>query len=442
MRKKREVKLAGAGLAAAAVFGASTVAQAQTTCTAPLCSSYNGGNVVYFDGSTAVQPVLQTLAKNFAAATPAINIGIVYQSVGSCQGNIDLLTPVLQKQSPVYLDPVSGKATACCLADPVNGQAPDIAVSDVFPAICTATNNAPAVGTGFKEFVGPIQVMTMVTRKESKENSISADAAYTIFGFAGSQYQVMPWIDPTMMFIRKPTSGTINMIGTAINLPAAKWLAGYMGLATQQQSGSGALLAALQNASNADASIGILAADLADQYRNPAALADGGAPPPAIKILAYKHTGQSCGYYPDSDAAHFDKINVRQGRYAIWGPVHMITAVDATTKVPKNANVNTILQYFASVGPSPDATLTTAQKQAMIDAEAKAYTVPWCAMQVQRATEIGLPTSFQPAEPCGCYYESQKGAPSAGCTACTPANEATVCTGSTPKCRYGFCEAM
>jgi len=69
----------------------------------------HGGNVVYFTGSTAVQPVLQKLANSFAAATTPINIGIVYQSVGSCHGNIDLLTPAAEKASAVYLDPDLGQ---------------------------------------------------------------------------------------------------------------------------------------------------------------------------------------------------------------------------------------------------------------------------------------------------------------------------------------------
>jgi hypothetical protein len=228
------------------------------------------------------------------------------------------------------------------------------------------------------------------------------------------------------------------MIGTAIGLPAAKWLGGDSGMyAAQHLGGSGAVLSALQTASNKDAAIGILAADFADQNRNPPA-PDGGTAPPGIKFLAYKHTGQSCGYLPDSDSTKFDKINVRQGRYAIWGPVHMITKVDANG-VPANANVATILKYFASVGPTPDATLTDQQKKDMIGAEANAFTVPWCAMQVQRATEIAKPTPFQPAEPCGCYYESIKGSSLSTCTVCTPTGN--ECSGSTPKCRYGFCEA-
>jgi ABC-type phosphate transport system substrate-binding protein len=421
---------AAAGLIAGAAMVWAANAGAQDA-GAPACSSYNNGNVVYFAGSTAVRPVLQTLAKNFG--TGGINIGIVYQGTGvsSCTGLGDVLMSMKEAHAAQYINPATGGLSDCTLTDPVAGQAIDVGVSDVFPATCPG---GLTVGTGFKEFLGPIQVMTMVTRKESTESSISADAAYVVFGFAGQTNMVAPWTDPTQMFIRAPSSGTINMIGTAIGLPATKWLVGAM-YDAQRKGGSGAVLSALQTASSVNASIGILAADFADQFRNPAAPSDGGAAPPGIKILAYKHKGQSCGYLPDSDSTHFDKINVRQGRYAIWGPVHMVAAADGSG-TPTNPNVKTIMDYFASVGPNPDMTLTVVQKQAMIDAEADAYTVPWCAMQVQRSGEISAPTAFQPKEPCGCYFETHKGQTVSPCTPCS-----SNCTGSTPVCRYGFCEA-
>jgi ABC-type phosphate transport system substrate-binding protein len=430
-RKNLPLAYAAAGLIATAAVVAPATARAQDAGT-PACSSYNSGNVVYFAGSTAVQPVLRTLAKNFGAN--GINIGIVYQGTGvsSCTGLGDVLMSMKEAHAAQYINPTTGGLSDCSLTDPVGGQAVDVAVSDVFPATCPG---GLTVGTGFKEFLGPIQVMTMVTRKESTESSISADAAYVVFGFAGqAPNTVAPWIDPTQMFIRAPSSGTINMIGTAIGLPASKWLVGAT-YDAQRKSGSGAVLSSLQTASSVNASIGILAADFADQFRNPAAPSDGGAAPPGIKILAYKHKGQSCGYLPDSDATHFDKINVRQGRYAIWGPVHFVTAVDGAG-TPTNPGVKTILDYFASVGPNPDATLTDTQKQAMIDAESDAFTIPWCAMQVQRSGEISAPTAFQPKEPCGCYFETRKASMVSTCTSC-----ASSCSGSTPVCRYGFCEA-
>jgi ABC-type phosphate transport system substrate-binding protein len=397
-------------------------------------------------GSTAVQPVLQKVASVFAGLTPPISI--IYYKLGSCAGLNDMLStpPVLVSGTGAYIDG-AGNATTCTA--PVAGQAVDLAVADVFPATCTSVGQAPAFpATGFNDFWGPIQVMTFVVPgapTPSARTSISADAAYTVFGFAGqAPYQVLTWTDPLEMYIRPASSGTINMIGTAIGLKSTKWLPGTSAdggdlYGSQRLGGSGAVLSALQTAPNPDKAIGIVAADFADKYRSPQTT-DAGTTLSALKILAYKHTGQSCGYLPDSDSTHYDKINVRQGRYAIWGQVHMIAPVD-TNNVPTNADVATIIQYFNSVGKAPDQTLTPMQKQTMINAEADAFTVPWCAMQVQRSSEIGTPAAFAPTEPCGCYYESHKGSMvSSYCQQCSTDPDCAD-AGTNTHCRYGFCEA-
>jgi hypothetical protein len=340
--------------------------------------------------------------------------------VSSCVGLSDVTTSTADQTAPLYLGTDGTTETPCTV--PTTGFKVDIGISDVFPSTCSGIT----VGSGQKEFQGPVQVMAMVVPKNSMQSSISADAAYVVFGFAGQQYQVMPWTDPTQMFIRKPTSGTENMIGTAIGLPATKWLvqSPIEAGAPQMLGGSGNVLTALQNSTSPEAAIGILAADFGDAHRD------------TIKILAYQHTGQDCGYLPDSDATHFDKINVRQGRYAIWGPVHMVTGVDGSGN-PTNANAATLLNYFTGTG------LTSDQQKAMIQAEANAYTIPQCAMQVSRSAEVGGEASYQPDVPCGCYYESLKngGMPfSSYCHACTA--DADCADGGTyTHCRYGFCEA-
>jgi hypothetical protein len=424
---------AAGGLVGIAVAFAPAIARAQDAGTTPLCNSFNGGNVAYFTGSTAAEPIMRKLATLLPST-----VGIVYiQTIGSCQGLTDMLMGMKEtasSSSEHYMNP-DGTVTNCVLPDVANGQLPDVAVADVYATTCAMNAGTPPVTSGFKEFLGPIQVMTMITRKESTESSISADAAYTVFGFGGQMYQVLPWTDPTQLFIRSKTSGTLNMIGAAIGLQAPKWLVGAQ-YDSQRKSGSSVVLSSLQTASSVNASLGIVAADYADQYRSPT-VGPGGTTLPAIKVLAYKHTGQSCGYLPDSDSTHYDKINVRQGRYAIWGPVHMTAAVDAGG-TPTSAAVATILQYFAAIGPSPDATLSPDVKKSMIDATADAFTIPWCAMQVQRSGEISAPTPYQPLEPCGCYYESHK---ASTVTTCTPCADDTACSAPTPKCRYGFCEA-
>ena len=57
-----------------------------------------------------------------------------------------------------------------------------------------------------------------------------------------------------------------------------------------------------------------------------------------MKQLAYQHYGQHCGYKPD--VSGFDKRNTREGRYAIWGPLHLLSQVDSSglAKKPRSNN--------------------------------------------------------------------------------------------------------
>ena len=56
-----------------------------------------------------------------------------------------------------------------------------------------------------------------------------------------------------------------------------------------------------------------------------------------LNILAYQNTGQRCGYYPDRDANSNEKQNVRDGHYAIWGPMHFLTRIDSNGIAVKRA---------------------------------------------------------------------------------------------------------
>lgn len=397
--KKTSMVCAAAALAAGTVMVTAVKAEAAT------CASYP--NPVYIGGSSAVQPLLQKIASPLSMGTTPVSI--IYISVGSCVGVSDVTTPTPDTTTPNYIDPTTGTLTACTA--PVTGTPLDIGVSDVYPSTCGVT-----LASTQKDFNGPNQVMTFLVPKASSETSISADAAYTVFGFGGATNPVAPWTDPTYFFIRKPTSGVINMLGTAIGLATTKWKG------VQEANGSNGVLADLMGlgATMPSKSIGILATDLADANRT------------SVKILAYQHTGQSCGYLPDSSSTSFDKINVRQGRYAVWGPLHLITNVDATGK-PTSAAAAALLNFFTNTG------ITPAQQKLFLDAEIAAHVVPQCAMQVSRTAEIGAEASFQPTGACGCYFEASVGTASAGCKACPNGNG--DCSGSTPVCNYGYCEA-
>jgi hypothetical protein len=328
----------------------------------------------------------------------------------------------------------------------------DIGISDVYASTCIASfdPNLVPVGTGTKDFLGPIQAMTLAVPSASTENSISQEAAYMVFGFAAATAAntIIPWNVPGDIYTRFWDSGTMEMTAVAIGLPGGKWANATNKTSAQtatsaQNMANLIIAAAAKGTTDTNAAIGNLG------WANIVA---------GVKPLAFQAKGQDCGYLPDSDSTHADKINVRQGRYAIWGPEHMITNVDASgNPVGQNGNtgaVQAVINALLSTSQAPaqmsggDAgatTLTETQVGSVIDAISApvAGAVPWCAMQVERTAEIGPEASYQPPAACSCRFEMAAGSVVTGhvCTACTAANAATVCTGSTPACHFGFCEA-
>ncbi len=467
MRNKVKVAPIAAGLlAATAALAAPRLAAAQDAGTqdagtqeagtsTPLCSTLT--NPVFISGSSASKPVLVALA-----ATLGANVSIIYQSPDSCLGVQDMLLAQPSTEtaagSPTYLNP--NGTTSTCTLDTSNPQPIDIAVSDVFPATC-ANNFSLTIPSTVVEVQGPIQAMTIAVPAASNQSSISAQAAYVVFGADATTYTVAPWSVPASIFVRAETSGTLNMIGAAIGLGPGLWVnASTSGSPpAQQQGATGKMAGAVAQAtSNIDATIGILSAEaVAGWNAAPADATD------QLKILAFQANDQSCGYLPDSSSTALDKINVRQGRYAIWGPLHFLTKTTGGQPTgPDAAAIATVLNYFIATGslqtgsvgsPAPftgaiagdaGASVTTAQMQALIAAEAKpGYVVPWCAMEAQRTSEVGAESSYSSTEPCQCFYETTMGAtvPGSNCSTRTCTTSST-CTAPYTTCRYGYCEVQ
>jgi hypothetical protein len=422
--KKTMVGVVGA-LAAGAV-----VATAGTVRAAPMMDCSGLPSPVYISGSSASKPIWDAIAASLTG------VSLIYQGPSSCVGLGEVTTGMADTNNATYMSGAGMNDAQCTNTIP----APDIGVSDVFPASCSSIMTLPS---GYKDFLGPIQVMLMAVPYTSTESSISYDAAYTVFGWGGITYQVPPWTQYADIFIRAPTSGTQTMIGSAIGLAPTKWLA-MAPDAGQHEGNSGAVLTALQTAAagaNASAAIGIIAADVGDASRGPLGMTDAGNSTNGLKILAYQAKNQSCGYLPDSDAVHKDKINVRQGRYDIWGPLHVVTAVDSMGN-PTKAAVKTVIDTITANG------LTTMAYQGLIDADAGAHVIPQCAMQVSRSQEVtpdnpGM-ASYQPPLGCGCYYEYKaNGATySPYCKACNMDSDCTAISMTYPKCHFGYCEAQ
>jgi len=269
-----------------------------------------------------------------------------------------------------------------------------------------------------------------------------------------TQNTVQPWSVSSNIFVRANTSGTLNMIGAAIGLIPAKWVNASPGTGAPQESSTGNMESAVATVTtNQSATIGILSAEGVAAW-------NGAHSTTPLNILAFQANDQSCGYLPDSALNAYDKINVRQGRYAIWGPLHFLTKTTGTSAPsntptgPDAAAVATVLNYFLATGSNPDATTFTgalagdagagvsqSDIQALITAEAKpGYVVPWCAMQAQRSSEVGPESSYSSPAPCSCLYETTLGATVSGHT-CTQCGTGNPCTGS-GVCRYGFCEVQ
>jgi ABC-type phosphate transport system substrate-binding protein len=390
-----------AAATAAVVLGGAPAARAVD------CSSLM--SPVYVTGSTAAKPLLAEIGRILAGETPPVSI--VYLGQGSCTGVDAILngTPIMGAGTTAlsYWD-ATGAEQKCDVATSTGGVVADVGISDVFATTCfQLPGGLPAT---VADTLGPVQTMTFVAPAGSPERSISAEAAYYVFGF-GADSGVAPWTDETLIFHRDDQSGTQRMIATAIGVPPTKW----KGVTATS---SGDLLMRLMNASSAGPAIGILASDVAQDNR------------PSVRVLAYQHFGQRCGYYPDSVEIFNDKANVRDGHYAIWGPLHLLARINSLG-YPVNPLAADVIGLLAGTTPAPPGL-------DLIMIEAQRHVVPQCAMHVRRVQELGPMMSFAPSGSCGCYYEKVAN----NGTTCQPCSAPLDCPSSAPVCSYGYCETQ
>lgn len=367
--------------------------------------------VVYVTGSSAAKPLLASLAP-LIFADPVNPRTVVFRSQDSCSGVASIVAgrpmATTDTTTATYWDaksvtaPSSTKTAreeSCTLA---NGQIADVGVSDVFAQTCGfAAQGLPAT---IADFHGPVQTMTFAVNKASKEQSLSAEAAYLSFGFGN----LAPWTDDTLRLRRNVSSGTQLMIATAIGLDPARW----NGVDKRNSDGVYDALESILAQEDADKSIGILGAEHSSR--------------PGVRQLAYQHVGQRCGYKPD--IRPLDKKNVREGRYALWGPMHLFAQIDGTS-FAKSRGARDLIAYLLGTAPPPLGV-------DLIRTEVALHVVPPCAMNVQRSTEMGPMSAFQPPVACGCAYDQE----ALGTTTCSACTTSAQCKAK-ESCNYGFCEA-
>jgi ABC-type phosphate transport system substrate-binding protein len=372
--------------------------------------------IVFATGSTAIQPYMARVAQVLESLSIET---VVYLGAGSCFGVNAMLSPGAYTLKNIgatatYYDPAldsngNVQSGTCAIDDPT--KLADLGISDVFPTTCVpALASQGGLPNNLHDYFGPVQVMEMVVPAPSTETSISSEAAYMVWGF-GSASGVSPWTDEAFLLQRNSSSGTQNMIAAAIGLSAGSW----HGVSNK---GSGNVLSAITNVASgkgidggptsdpnaAQKTMGILASDVADSNRQ------------VLKPLAFQDVGESCGWYPDSTSASFDKGNVRDGHYPIWGPSHLVAYSDANGN-ETNAAVKTLVDAMNGRNQAVLATLDIVQFYA------KSHIIPTCAMHVQRSQDGHDYQPYAPANSCSCYYDLQ----ATGQTSCTKCQHDSDC---------------
>jgi hypothetical protein len=361
---------------------------------------------VYVVGSSAAKPFLARVGQAIGATRT-----IVYSSQGSCVGVDAALNGTATTGAATWWEPgasdVAPLERKCDLEPP--GIAADIGISDAFPTTCA--DLPQGLPSNVADFFGPVQVMAFVVPAASTQTSISAEAAYLVFGFGGAEHAVAPWTDGALVFQRNGSSGTQNLIGAEIGVPAPRWR-GKTNKASDDMRKS---LAAVAPA-DADRAIGILSSDYADDIRG------------EDRVLAYQARGQKCGFWPDSTPTARDKRNVRDGHYPMWGPLHLLAHVGAQG-VPAKDGIAAVVGHLTGTRPLPNGV-------SLIDLYAERHLVPLCAMSVTRASDGGPLAPYRADRPCGCYFDAR----ATGHTDCAPCTTSAECPSDAPACSYGYCE--
>ncbi|HSO00373.1 MAG TPA: hypothetical protein VLS89_18905 [Candidatus Nanopelagicales bacterium] len=413
----RSIRSGLIGTIATAALLATTPALAQKNMPQVNCIDPARPNIVYIAGSSAIRNFLSVVAGLLAENDPPYSI--VYQSQGSCTGVQAIFSEDPAKRFirdipaadgkdanyAIYFKP-DGSFEECFLSP--TGNEVDVGASDVYSTTCDGI--MPPAGVTIADYEGPIQPMTFVVPAASQQRIISAEAGYLAFGVGGTSGALSagPWTDPTFFAVRNASSGTQQMISRAIGVPGDKWWGEDKGGSSQVRDD----LKVIVDAVSANKALGILSTDAADLVRND------------LRILAFQSEGQSCSYWPDSSPFSFDKMNVRDGHYTIWGPVHFY-ARQGQGGLPSDAAAALVTRFAK---PSLDIEL--------LEAIIAQHLVPKCAMQVQRNSEMGPLSRYQTEYRCDCFFELI----AEGSTSCQPCALPSECPPETPACNYGYCE--
>lgn len=389
-------------------------------------------NPIYGSGGSAVTATMGRVAAALRSLPEPITV--FYHDPGACPGFkyvVDNQGGVLATDSTgtsvKYWD-ANGTQQTC---DAVNIPLDFAHMGNTADYCLEFPNGTPE---NFGDFLAPVQTLNFITDKDSSQKSISAEALYYIYGFGAEAADVAPWTNPRHQVFRATGSFVHQLGADAIFGELTKTyydaVTGRLGVVAGTQ---GAVIAAVASAGNGspETPLGYVSGNAADT----ATL--------QVKTLAFRYFGQECAYWPSSSEAAKDKVNVRQGLYALWTPGHFYAPTNSSGAIVSNrgadANesaaiaerVQKLIGWFTGTLAPPAVT------PPILERIITAGDVPLCAMQVTRDGTFGAISSYAPDEPCSCYYEAIATGNSAVCDACSTDDD---CTGD-QKCRFNYCEA-
>jgi hypothetical protein len=372
-------------------------------------------NRIYMYGTSDFAPMLKAAQPLLSAANPPYRA--FYVNASSCAGVVSVFdstkriitnpAPTATPNYAFYFD--DSGAQHSCLLDAA-GNTVDIGVSNLFAPTCNTMTASYVPGTTVSDYTGPIVPFALSVPASSTQIAISAEAAHMVFGMSGKAggaaglKDATPWVDPTYFFIRSATAGSTVLAAVLFNVPKTKFW-GIDRLSTDNLRDS--MLASTE----AEGSIGILSIVDADVNRG------------NLRSLYLQAPGQLSGYLPDSNKNSFDKMNVRDGHYPLWGYQHFFTPIGAGG-VPSDAAKAFVTRFSIA-----------RLDQKLLDNVIGASLVPQCAMKVVRT---GEETGFSPNNglQCGCYFDFK----TTGKTDCTACASSSDCPGDHSACNYGYCE--
>lgn len=365
---------------------------------------------IYVAGSSAAGPFLQSLsAPLLADADSAV---LVYQHKGSCAAVEAVGRDVDPKRcaqggcvfgsASFYAE--DGSLKTCDLGP--DGTHLDLALSDVFAGSCPAFGGG--VPKGLLDVLGPVSPLAAVAPRELPEPALLAEEGHFVFGF-GESAGVPPWTQNDSIFIRDERSAGQVLLGLHIQVPPGR----FKGTATASAEEMTRKLLSGDPAH----SIGFLPTSLYDPRRRD------------LKALAFRAFGQRYAFYPDKKTTSYEKQNVRDGHYPLWGYLHGLARADAmnpdqaaTRGARRILDLLTGKTHLGALDP--------------VLLQVQAGLLPQCAMKVRRGSDPEPLSPYEPAEPCGCWFDKMVKMGTTSCSACT--ND-KPCGGG--HCRRGFCEA-